>query len=445
MSHKILIRGINFSEKQPTHLMNSSKSFGEICAPKGYTFWDSIAVPSGGPPHSGIRYMLGGGIANSGFRAVSHEAVLHMKGLIQMTCGSWKIADNLNACALPAQVADGWKTALPVGVDYTPVLYCGSQLVSGMNHMLICKRTYVVLHPDETAELVKVVLHQPLPGDPNDRWYIISQETLLENSITSTPAQSGNPYVEYASLVELSQAAGFEVVVPAVLPLSSVQHFYLIAGKIANICYVNGITYRMSNSANEDISGDYKEYSRVDTYDLGQYHVKARGNGSLVYSVIWWSNGVSYSLSIPHGVGTDSVKQMIASLNSGSVFARKEYAHIFEAEYAVGFGVLAPSGKAAAELEHIYVISGQVVELDYKDGPCLRQAKGMVDISGHYETYPENITFTVGSYHVAAKGENGKYSVILWHDDNKSYSLVAPNAMDQAQIKSYIESLSMAN
>ncbi len=49
------------------------------------------------------------------------------------------------------------------GAGYKPLVYCGSQLVHGTNHMLICQQTIVTQQP--IKHLVKVVIHQGLPTE----------------------------------------------------------------------------------------------------------------------------------------------------------------------------------------------------------------------------------------------------------------------------------------
>lgn len=99
-----------------------------------------------------------------------------MSGLL----GGWKIA-NLEACPLPEKLATGFSSAVLqlLGADYVPVLYCGSQLVSGTNYMLICKQTLATAEKQE--HLVKMVLHEKLPasGEIVGEFMILSIETIV--------------------------------------------------------------------------------------------------------------------------------------------------------------------------------------------------------------------------------------------------------------------------
>ncbi|MCH5264772.1 MAG: hypothetical protein J1F02_02655 [Lachnospiraceae bacterium] len=68
--------------------------------------------------------------------------------------------DALEPCELPKEVDTGFTGVFSIfaGAEYTPVLYCGTQDVHGINHMIICKMR--ICHPDATDRPVKVVLNQ---------------------------------------------------------------------------------------------------------------------------------------------------------------------------------------------------------------------------------------------------------------------------------------------
>lgn len=68
-----------------------------------------------------------------------------------------------------------------------------------------------------------------------------------------------NPYVEYNSITEVERAAGFPILIPAVLGTESIEKIFLIDGKTVDIRYPNNIIYRTAQGT-EDISGDRKNY-----------------------------------------------------------------------------------------------------------------------------------------------------------------------------------------
>ena len=93
--------------------------------------------------------------------------------------GGWKLA-NMQACPLPEDVAAGFKevTQNMVGAKYVPVLYVGTQVVHGVNHMLICEQSMAV--QGAPKHLVKMVLNQvPEDGSLVGKWSVVSIEQVL--------------------------------------------------------------------------------------------------------------------------------------------------------------------------------------------------------------------------------------------------------------------------
>lgn len=56
--------------------------------------------------------------------------------------GGWNIA-SMNPVNLPQKAASAFTGAMEniIGAGYEPVLYCGTQIVNGVNYGIICKQT----------------------------------------------------------------------------------------------------------------------------------------------------------------------------------------------------------------------------------------------------------------------------------------------------------------
>ena len=80
-----------------------------------------------------------------------------------MKVGGWKLVEN-DACKLPQKLATGFTQVYGNrdGAGFKPLLYIAQQLVSGVNHMLICEQT-LITHPIQKS-IVKVVLYENLKG-----------------------------------------------------------------------------------------------------------------------------------------------------------------------------------------------------------------------------------------------------------------------------------------
>jgi len=74
--------------------------------------------------------------------------------------GAWKIADKLELGGLPQPVATGFSELFGeiAGASYSPVMYFASQIVSGTNHMILCKQTLSTFPAAE--KLVMIILNQ---------------------------------------------------------------------------------------------------------------------------------------------------------------------------------------------------------------------------------------------------------------------------------------------
>lgn len=95
------------------------------------------------------------------------------------TSGGWTLVP-MEGCKLPEQVATGFSqvTESLVGADYTPVLYAGTQVVHGLNHMLICKQTLAAQGAPE--HLVTMVLNQNCDGgDIVGKWSVVTIEQIV--------------------------------------------------------------------------------------------------------------------------------------------------------------------------------------------------------------------------------------------------------------------------
>lgn len=86
--------------------------------------------------------------------------------------GGWNLKEM--SSKLPAEVEKGFKevTQHLVGASYEPMLYAGSQVVAGINYMIICKQT--LSDKDATEHLVKLVINVF-----NEKWSIVSIDEII--------------------------------------------------------------------------------------------------------------------------------------------------------------------------------------------------------------------------------------------------------------------------
>jgi formate-dependent nitrite reductase membrane component NrfD len=92
--------------------------------------------------------------------------------------GGWRILD-IKACDLPEKVASGFSEVFAgmVGATYIPVVYCATQVVAGINHMILCKQTLAT--KDTSEAIVKVILHEQLPVD-GGKFSLLNIENIVK-------------------------------------------------------------------------------------------------------------------------------------------------------------------------------------------------------------------------------------------------------------------------
>ncbi len=84
-------------------------------------------------------------------------------------CGGWEItkdAVNYPVCNLPEKVATVFSQVTKdlVGAKYEPLMYLSTQVVSGTNHMILCRET--MSDAEHTVKISTMILNMPATGDP---------------------------------------------------------------------------------------------------------------------------------------------------------------------------------------------------------------------------------------------------------------------------------------
>jgi hypothetical protein len=75
--------------------------------------------------------------------------------------GGWKVDPKKGLGDMPEE--DFKKATEIFGASYEPLIYCGSQVVAGVNYMIVCKETLVTNPPE--ISVVNVNFYKPLTGD----------------------------------------------------------------------------------------------------------------------------------------------------------------------------------------------------------------------------------------------------------------------------------------
>ena len=134
------------------------------------------------------------------------------------------------------------------------------------------------------------------------------------NKPTEVDLELANEIIECRDIDELSQYAGFAINELSDIPFDIVECSYTWwFDSFAQIEYVgddNAITYRVAESE-EDISGDYNDYSQIQEETIGQNVVTIKGNDDQAYLAIWTAGKYAYSISSSEGIPYTEMMRMI--------------------------------------------------------------------------------------------------------------------------------------
>ena len=126
---------------------------------------------------------------------------------------------------------------------------------------------------------------------------------------TTPSVQLANPWVEYETLAEAEEAAGFSLSLPETVEGSyTAETFRVMNGQLLEVTYRDEeftVTVRKMAGEGQDISGDYREYETVHVSEQEDRTVTNKILGSSWLTLISY-DGYSYSLSAPNGYWGDS-------------------------------------------------------------------------------------------------------------------------------------------
>lgn len=127
--------------------------------------------------------------------------------------------------------------------------------------------------------------------------------------------QVTNPFVTYQSLEEAEEAAGFALSVPESFEGAARREIAVIDGRIIDVTYLDGEDNRIltirKGTGEEDISGDYNEYTKEAVMDLGGLSVTVKGGEDRIFLALWQEGDYSYAVSFDEGGTEDQLKEII--------------------------------------------------------------------------------------------------------------------------------------
>lgn len=140
---------------------------------------------------------------------------------------------------------------------------------------------------------------------------------------TSDTTQLPNPWYDYASLEEASEAAGYPITLPSAEGMDG-ETFYRVMepdsdNPILEIIYTNTdgeeeLRIRKAPGS-DDISGDYNLYTQTETVLEGSQNITFQGNNDAFCLATWSVDGYTYSVSSSDGLTRDALTGLITQIN----------------------------------------------------------------------------------------------------------------------------------
>ena len=150
---------------------------------------------------------------------------------------------------------------------------------------------------------------------------LLASSFLLHNLISSRngapPQQVVPDIVEYSSAKELSKAIGFTVKeiqnVPFTVETMKYTAYWEKLGEIQYEGQDNTAVLRMEAS-DEDVSGDYTEYTSIKSIIINNESVTIKGNDGKYMLAVWKTAGYSYSIQFTNAISEQVMLNIVQSV-----------------------------------------------------------------------------------------------------------------------------------
>lgn len=124
---------------------------------------------------------------------------------------------------------------------------------------------------------------------------------------------------EHTALADAEAAAGIEMGIPdAIGEYSPTAFLTWYERAYIDAVYTDGdgnIAAHVRKAAgDEDISGDYNDYSETSAQEIGGHSVTVKGEGGKIMTAVWADGGYSFSVSVDSGLTADELAALIAEV-----------------------------------------------------------------------------------------------------------------------------------
>ncbi len=140
-----------------------------------------------------------------------------------------------------------------------------------------------------------------------------TKESSKTNSGDTKPVEIPNPFTECDTISDAEKLTGFTFTVPESIENYGNPKIRVINNEIIEIMFINEnddkITFRKAQT-NDDISGDYNNYTDEKSITVGDKTVTLKGNDGKIMTSVWKYDNFSYSVSTV-GISEEEMKNFI--------------------------------------------------------------------------------------------------------------------------------------
>ena len=125
-----------------------------------------------------------------------------------------------------------------------------------------------------------------------------------------------NPFVDYGTLAEAEEAAGFRLSAPERIDGFDAPAVQLMSGKMLQLIYKSGDQRLIVRKAagKDDISGDYNSYAETKTVRVNGADVTLKGAEGKFRTAVWCAKGFSYAVLSDAPLAADILTELIAEI-----------------------------------------------------------------------------------------------------------------------------------
>lgn len=223
--------------------------------------------------------------------------------------GGWNLPES-------PDLTDEAKTALEkalegmVGATYTPVALLSTQVVAGTNYCILCEITPV--YPNADGHYALVYVYADLDGNAE-----ITETVDFVSENGGETVQIPNPFADYATMEEAEKAAGFSLTAPETVDGYSEKLIQVMSGSMIQIIFRDSEENRLfirKEAGSEDISGDYNNYTEINTISVDGREVTMKGENGLVSVAIWTEGAYTYAVTADNPMAQDAMTVLVSAV-----------------------------------------------------------------------------------------------------------------------------------